>query len=116
MGLPLSEVPCDSLWLKCEAGQYTVLVLNILLVDVSLDGIQTEKARKGLPLGKRGCAVLAEVESRLSACYSPSVRSHTLWSVPTGLRNQAQLDREEAEDFRATDSGILAMRFDASIH
>lgn len=24
--------------------------------------------------------------------------------------------REEAEDFRATDSGILAMRFDASIH
>lgn len=28
---------------------------------------------------------------------------------PAGLR-------EEAEDFRATDSGILAMRFDASIH
>lgn len=52
---------------------------------------------KGSASAERGCAVLAEVERGLSVCCSPSVSAHTLWSVPTGLRNRAQPDRERRQ-------------------
>lgn len=41
---PLSEVPCEAPWQKREAGQPTVLILNNLLVDVGLEGVNTEQA------------------------------------------------------------------------
>lgn len=52
---------------------------------------------KGSASGERGCTVLAEVEKGWSVCCSPSVSAHTLWSVPTGLRNRAQPDRERRQ-------------------
>ncbi|TDH06023.1 hypothetical protein EPR50_G00128830 [Perca flavescens] len=42
--------------------------------------------------------------------------THTVISANRPEEPSPAGPREEAEDFRATDSGILAMRFDASIH
>lgn len=42
--------------------------------------------------------------------------THTVISANRPEDSNPAGPREEAEDFRASDSGILAMRFDASIH
>lgn len=54
---------------------------------------------KGSASAERGCAVLAGVESGslVLVCCSPSVSARTHWSVPTGLRNRAQLDQERRQ-------------------
>lgn len=52
---------------------------------------------RGSASGEKGCAVLAEVEKGLAVWCSPSVSARTLWSVPAGLRNQAQPDRERRQ-------------------
>lgn len=41
---PLSEMPRESPWQRREAGQLMGLMLNSLLVEVSVDGINTEEA------------------------------------------------------------------------
>lgn len=41
---PLSEVACESPWQRHVAGQPTLLILNNLPVDLSLEGVNTEEA------------------------------------------------------------------------
>ncbi|KAK6302830.1 hypothetical protein J4Q44_G00271850 [Coregonus suidteri] len=72
----------------------------------------------GLRLGKG--AVLEEEGSAVGCCspsHTLSLRPVVCLSGPEGTSPQRrERPRGGGEDFRAKDSGIFAMRFDASIH
>ncbi|CAL8326753.1 unnamed protein product [Arctogadus glacialis] len=72
-------------------------------------------------LGKGPCCPGGVGTEESEVGCSSSVGARALRGVGRGPRDRApqqqqQQRRGRAEDFRATDSGILAMRFDASIH